>query len=79
MPRKIKPTYKKTGEAAMFNDIWNQRPHYCEHCNIHLGDSPRAHFFSHIKSKGAHPEARLDPDNIQLLCFVCHQVYDNGG
>jgi len=69
---------KKTGEAALFAEIWSVRPHYCTHCGDWLGHEMRAWFFSHIKSKGAYPELRLEPDNIQLLCRRCHDRYDNG-
>lgn len=69
---------KKTGEAALFHRLWQERPHYCAHCGKHLEDPPRSFYFSHVKGKGAHPELRLDPDNIQLLCFRCHDKYDNG-
>lgn len=30
------------------------------------------YFFDHIISKGARPDLKLDPDNIQLLCVDCH-------
>lgn len=62
----------------MFTQIWMERPHYCQHCAKPLGPAMHSYYFSHIKSKGAHPELRLDPDNIQLLCLPCHNKYDNG-
>lgn len=63
---------KKTGEAALFFEIWIDRPHYCQHCGHYLGEQPKAHFFHHIKSKGAHPALRLEPENIELVCMDCH-------
>lgn len=69
---------RKTGERELFLKIWNERPHYCVKCGKWLGDEPRPVFFSHIKSKGAHPELRLDPDNIELLCSECHHIYEFG-
>lgn len=75
---------KPTGEAHVFREIWNSRPHECEHCGKPL-DLPRAHYFAHQKSKGAYPELRLDPDNIKLFCFDfsnssegCHYLFDHG-
>jgi 5-methylcytosine-specific restriction endonuclease McrA len=70
---------KATGEKKMFFEIWEEREHICENCLIHLGSEPIVHYFSHIKSKGAYPELRLDKNNIQLLCMDCHYAYDFQG
>lgn len=67
---------KPTGERNLFLDIWNERPHFCKHCNINLGNEPKTFFFSHIKPKSTHPELRLSKDNIQLLCYQCHYNFD---
>jgi|688.fasta_scaffold410246_2 5-methylcytosine-specific restriction endonuclease McrA len=69
---------KATGEKEMFLEIWSERAHICTNCQKTLGAEPYTFFFSHIKSKGAHPELRLDKSNIQLLCFDCHKEYDQG-
>lgn len=71
---------KKTGEKELFLEIWNERPHYCTNtnCKEYLGEEPLTHYFAHLKSKGAHGELRLNKDNITLLCFDCHYIYDNG-
>jgi len=69
---------KVTGEAAMFAEIWKERPHVCINCREYLGGAAKPHFFSHIKSKGAHPELRLVKSNIQLLCKMCHWLFDQG-
>ena len=68
-----------TGEAQVFLRIWEERQHICINCQTHLGNEPRAHYFSHIKPKSTHSELRLNPDNIQLLCFDCHQAHDQQG
>jgi len=75
---------KPTGERAVFLQIWESRPHRCEHCGRSL-DLPRAHYFAHIKSKGNSPNLRLDPKNIRLLCYnfidpsdSCHFLFDHG-
>ena len=67
---------KATGEKDLFIKIWRERPHYCTKCGKWLGDEPKSFFFSHIRSKGACPELRLVPNNIELLCFNCHQQYE---
>lgn len=81
MIKRYKPLSRKrkvTGERELFLKIWEEREHICIHCNRHLGDEPNVFYFSHIKSKGAYPELRLDPDNIELLCIECHQTYEFG-
>jgi len=67
---------KPTGEKPMFFKIWQERPHYCTNCKIHLGVEARAFHFAHIKPKGLYPELRLDPENIRLLCYECHYALD---
>lgn len=73
-----KPKAKKTGEREMFLEIWQERPHVCVKCGRPLGDIPHAAFFSHKKSKGAYPELRLVKNNVELVCFTCHQKYEFG-
>ena len=72
-------TKKPSGEWNMFLEIWQEREHRCEHCKMWLGDFPKAFMFSHRKGKGAHPELRLDKDNIDLFCWDCHYAYDHQG
>jgi len=74
----LKRVRKPTGEAVMFLKIWAERAHICTNCGAGLGNEARTYYFSHIKSKGAHPELRLKADNIQLLCFECHSLFDTG-
>lgn len=69
---------QKTGELDLFIEIWGSRPHYCVKCGKWLGNEPKPVFFSHIKSKGARPDLRLDPNNIELLCEECHYKYEFG-
>lgn len=77
--RTKKPISRKpTGERELFIEIWKERPHYCNNCCRWLGNEPKAHFFSHIKSKGAYPELRLVKKNIELLCIDCHYIWDFG-
>jgi hypothetical protein len=79
--KKKKPvkTFKKpTGELAMFKEIWEEREHICNKCRTDLGDEPNIGYFSHIKSKGAHPNLRLIKTNVELLCLDCHHIWDHG-
>lgn len=72
----IKKKRKTTGEKKLFLEIWEERPHFCVKCGLFLGSEPKVFYFSHIKSKGAHPELRLDKKNIELLCYDCHYAWE---
>jgi hypothetical protein len=67
---------KKTGELKLFMDIWEERPHYCEISKKHLGEDFSVTFFSHILTKGAYPQARLDPENILLVSNEIHHLIE---
>lgn len=69
---------KSTGEREMFEEIWAERPHYCENCGSYLGEEPKVFFFAHEKGKGAHPELRLVKANVKLWCYTCHHLHDFG-
>ena len=73
-----KKTYKRknTWEKDLFLQIWNERQHICNKCGKNL-PKMRTWNFSHIKSKWSRPDLRLDPNNIELLCFACHFEYDH--
>jgi len=65
-------------DEAFYNEIWNERPHVCEECGIHLGDYSQKIFFSHIISKGSHQELRHNKLNINVLCGICHSAWEFG-
>lgn len=67
---------RKGDLRGLFQEIWDERPHYCNHCGQYLGSEPRASFFAHIKSRGSHPELKMDKANIVLLCQECHYALD---
>lgn len=80
--RAKKVVIKSTGERKVHLEIWDERPHFCQHCGVNLErfvDSkgrPIPHLFSHIKSKGSRPDLRLEKSNFELLCPDCHHRYE---
>ena len=72
---KLRPA---TGELALFKEIWAERAHVCTHCGAKLPEPLKPIYFSHIKSKGAFPELRLEKTNIELTCPECHMKYEFG-
>jgi hypothetical protein len=75
---------KKTGKErrgdlkSLFMEIWEEREHVCAKCGKSLGDEPKVIFFSHIRSRGARPDLKMDKDNIELLCSACHRLHEFG-
>lgn len=67
--------YKPTGEKAIFEEIWNERPH-----RSYVSGKPIKSFsvanFSHILSKKQFPRFRLNKDNIVLKTFEEHQKWE---
>ena len=78
-PRKaLKPRSPKNkgGQVALFERIWESRPHSCEVCGARIGE-PTASNFSHLLPKGSYPEYKLDERNVELWCEGCHNVWHN--
>ena len=82
-------SYKKIGpsknvkekidlDTRFYEEIWSERPHYCEECDKYLGEKWERYMFSHILSKGAHPELRHEKLNIAISCLDCHSRYEFG-
>jgi hypothetical protein len=71
-----KQKQKFKDDAAVNRRIWGLRPHVCEECGSPLPKVPKKVYFSHLLSKGAHPELRFDDNNIVLHCEDCHQKWE---
>ena len=82
-------SYKKLGpskkakdkidlDTKFYEELWSERPHYCEGCDKDLGKNWERYMFSHILSKGSQPKLRHNKDNINILCLECHQKWEFG-
>lgn len=69
---------KICADTAFYNEIWAERNHSCEECGRNLGDTWKRYMFSHLITKGAHPDLRYDKRNIVLKCLECHNRWENG-
>lgn len=56
---------------------WEHKPHICEECMRPLAEYS-AVYISHILTRGAHPEAAHDVRNTNILCWRCHNRWENG-
>lgn len=65
-------------DTEFYHSVWGARKHKCEECDKPLGNTWKRHNFSHHLSKGAFPQLRRVPENIDLLCFKCHQEWEFG-
>lgn len=61
----------KTKELRL--QILERDNHRCQKCGV--SDEEKVLHLSHVYTKGAHPELRLDPDNVKMLCHKCHMYW----
>lgn len=69
---------KIDADTRFYDEVWSERMHICEECMRDLGSRWERYMFSHILSKGSHPSLRHDKENINILCFDCHQEWEFG-
>ena len=74
----LKKKRKNTGQAKVFREIWDSRPHNCAVCWYPLHEA-RAVNFSHTLPKGTYPDLMLDKDNIEILCQKHHHDWHQYG
>lgn len=75
---KLKVKRKVTGQARVFKEIWEERPHECEVCHIPLHEATASNF-SHLLPKGTFPDLMLDKRNILIKCKPCHDLWHKHG
>lgn len=69
---------KICADTAFYNEIWAERRHSCEECGCNLGNTWKRYMFSHLITKGSHPDLRYNKRNIVLKCLPCHNRWENG-
>lgn len=57
----------------LFQEIWNERPHYSELSWEPLGKEISSLYFHHILPKRNNDEAKFDKENIILLTWDEHE------
>lgn len=68
---------KNTGEKKVFEEIRNERQHYCTICSKYITEA-QARWFAHLLAKGMYPKYRLNKNNIAFVCWPdCHKAIDN--
>lgn len=65
------------GNLKFYRYAWSiSKIRVCEECGKPLWDYSSVHI-SHILSRGAYAECAYDLRNFNLLCFECHQTWEN--
>lgn len=73
--RRRKPR-KPKGELEFFYVIWKKRKHNCVVCGAILYEFNIAQF-AHLLPKGRYPELRLVEENVVIMCFEHHYIFDH--
>lgn len=70
---------KPTGEAALFQEIWNERPHKSQISGVKITD-PKPINFLHVIPKGQnkYPKYKLEKQNIIIGTAEEHDQWDKG-
>jgi hypothetical protein len=69
------PHKHREQDFEFYQKIWDSRPHVCVECEELLLHFSPSHISHHLP-KGAYPKLRFDEENIDVLCFKCHQRYE---
>lgn len=86
MPIKVRIDVQRylfgTGHTPAENErfyryCWDLYPHICEECIRPLTQFS-ATYISHIRTRGAFPEAAHDVRNVNILCFKHHNQWETG-
>ena len=86
MPIKVRVDVQRylfgTGHTPAENErfyryCWDLYPHICEECMRPLTQFS-ATYISHIRTRGAFPEAAHDVRNVNILCFKHHNQWETG-
>jgi hypothetical protein len=67
---------KPTGELALFKEIWEERERRCVITGDLLGGFSVGNF-AHIIPKSTYGRYRLNRDNIVLMRYDMHKMYDH--
>lgn len=79
-PKKFpKPKTKSTGQAELFLQLWQERPHVSFVSRKPLGDVPVVDFFFHVLPKGGYKKAMLIPENIIFTTAEEHHEWHSMG
>ena len=62
-------------DMDVYIEIWNKRSHTCICCGVSLGNKFIKSFAHHLLEKHERGDLRHNPENIVLVCRICHDQY----
>lgn len=62
--------------AKFYKWCIEHKPNICEECGKPIRYASAVNV-SHILTRGAFPEMAMDPRNTNILCFECHNKWEN--
>lgn len=68
----IKEREEKKLMWAVFEQMWEENPHYCYSCGRWLGETLFSYHVDHIIEKQKRKDLLLEKKNMVLVCLDCH-------
>lgn len=59
-------------DEEFYKEVWAASPHKCQNCGCRLPKTPYNWMFHHLLEKRNYPQYRHTPENIMILCLMCH-------
>ncbi len=59
-------------DKEFYREIYAASPHWCQNCGKKLPKEPQTFMFHHLLPKRHYSQFRHTPENIMILCLVCH-------
>jgi 5-methylcytosine-specific restriction endonuclease McrA len=59
-------------DKEFYKEVYLASPHACQNCGCKLPKEPSNFMFHHLLEKRNYPQFRYTPENIMILCLLCH-------
>ena len=59
-------------DKEFYKEVYAASPHVCQNCGCKLPKTPYNFMFHHLLEKRNYPQFRHTPENISILCLICH-------
>ncbi len=59
-------------DEEFYKEVYAASPHVCQNCGVKLPKTPFNFMFHHLLEKRNYPQFRHTPENIVILCLLCH-------
>ena len=59
-------------DEEFYKMVWAASDNRCQNCDCKLPRAPSNFMFHHILEKRNYPQYRHTPENVAILCLMCH-------